>query len=449
MDYIIPQYDDGVQMAIGGFCSPSVRLMTQVSWEAAFKDAAELGLTYVYPERVITAVDSGPANAETLIMDFARDPKGAMRFLDLAAGNGLKVWFEDSSLGVPHLYRHGPVDLKVWDTAQAREYTRHPAFGAIYFMDEPRIQNLPNLKIKYAQWRQEFPGKPIMSNIVQGGGAHAYLIYKDVPDGYRKFVNDYINMLKPDCLYFAHYTIKENGTLNRTYFCDLALIGAAAKKAGIPAGAYILTTGHSDSANKYKSMPSARDLRWQIACMLAFGHKSFSHYAIDPPYGGYQDEKVYDHFYTDGKRNSLWYAVQTVNREVLKWDHVYLNFNWLGTAQVVGDGGVSELFDAVRDGIIKPDKISGVKSIKTTRDLLIGVFRDAGKNRGFMVTNASNPAKGLSADIEIQFGAGYKGVQVFKKGVPRVIGLDKGGGARIGLESGEGKFLIPLKGRIK
>ena len=424
--FTVPKYADNVEMWIGGFSSPSFRLLNEKTWDEAFQDAAELGLTHVHPER-ITA-------------DFGRNPDDAMRFLDLAYKYKLKVLMADSGLGIPHL--DGPIDMNQWDTSWAEEYTRHPAFGAIYLMDEPRYESFENLGQKAAQWRKEFPRTGLMSNLVNAGGKHAFL-----HNTYREFIDAYMEKISPDMLYFAHYPLMNDGSITATYFQELAIISSAAKRYGVPAGAYILTTGHSSSTTQFKHMPSAQDLRWQISAMLAFGHKSFSHYAIDPPYGGGYTGDGYDRFYTDGERNDLWYAVQTVNREMRKWDHVYLNFNWLGTAPVVGDAGLTAMFNIIEDGVIKSDAIDGITSIESTRDLLVGCFEDAAKNKGFMVSNASNPSRELAADAEIQFGKEYKGVQVWEKGVPRVIKLDKDGKAHINLEWGEGKFLIPLKAK--
>lgn len=40
----------------------------------------------------------------------------------------------------------------------------------------------------------------------------------------------------------------------------------------------------------------------------------------------------------DGKRTPIYYAAQTVNREVLAMDHVFLNYEWQGTYPVLAEG---------------------------------------------------------------------------------------------------------------
>lgn len=421
-NFVILEYKDDVQMMIGGFTAPFHRFMDEgEAWGKAFTECAEIGLTLLIPD--------------SFQMDFESDPTRAMELMDHAYNAGLKVLVQDRSLGVPHLGRD-VIDNDKWNTAQAAEYTRHPAFYGLHFMDEPWRDKFEPLAAKAKKWKAEFPDKKLVTTLLPSYAGETML-----GGTFRDYVNDFIDIAQPEILQFDFYPFREGA---EKYFQDHALIRQTAKDAGIPAAAFVLTSGHA----AYKRNLSAADLRWEMAVLMAFGFSSISHYAIDPPYNGY------DRFYSDdGERNELWYNVQTVNREVLKWDHVYLRFadGWKGTAALVAPGGVNNMIDGIDDGIkdgrIEPDEIDGIESISTTGDILLGVFEDANKNKGFMLTNAAKPDREINLWTEVQFSSEYKGALIYERGEPKVIELDKDGKAVISLEFGEGKFIIPLKGR--
>ena len=434
---VVPEYKDDVQMFIGGFWGPSYTL----GWgnQAAFDDSAEQGITVLIP--------IPPNNVE-----FGANPTAAREYMNMAKAAKLKVLVTDTSLGVPWNGNPGQdVFSSQWDTTQAEWYTQHEAFAGVNFMDEPRYIHFKPLAEKYGKWREEFPGKPIFTNLLgmsvsgadAGGSAQIYL--------------DTFMEMKPDMLSFTDYPLKDDGTVNLGTVKETAMARAAAKQAGISAHKYILSAGHGGppgSGVHNKHNLTVEEMRWQVSLIQAYGYSAFSHYAVDlgsvakafpPPYP-YTD----DPWFTNGQRNDLWYNVQAVNLEALAWDHVYLRFapGWKGTAPITGSHGKTNLMLAiVDDGRLKVDEISGVKSVTSTQDILFGVFEDDNKNKGFMVTNVTNPMDMISGSVTVRFETGkngYNGVQIWEKGVPRAELLDKDGCISIDLEPGEGKFLIPL-----
>ena len=422
--FAIPEYADDTQISIGGFCGPSWYVMNERSWEDAFKEAKEQGFTVLY--------------SSDFQMDFGVDPESAMEYMDLAYKYGMKVYVNDTSLGVPHL--DGDINADKWDTAAAKEYTKHPAFAGVHLIDEPSYMRFDALGAKQKKWNEEFPDKMLLINLFPGYAGPTVL-----GGSFNSYLDNFIDTVKPDILHFDHYAVYADGSLGITYFSEHAKVAAKAKEADIPSGCYLMTTGHETGRFEYKRMQPTSYLRWQMAVSMTFGFKHITHYAFDPPWGGGYEATGYDHFYTDGEKNSLWHSVTEVNNEVLKWDNVYMNFDWIGTAPVVSPGNANLMFNVMEDGRIEPNEIKGVKSIVPTGDVLCGVFEDANSNTGYMITNATNPADELDVWAEVTFDKAYKGVLVYEKGVPAVMELDDDNKAVIALESGEGKFVIPLK----
>lgn len=427
--FVIPEYEDDIELQIGGFYAPGHTFGLTAK---AFNEMVELGLTHLIPEwRQI---------------DFGTNPSAARQFLERAKDAGLKAYVYDSSLGLPWSYAgdspNGDKEIhhERWDTTQAEWYTQHEAFAGIHILDEPYRFQFDDIGIKKAKWKEEFPNAPVFCNAF-GYFPGGTITLQYGFDTWRNYVNNFIDIINPDMLPHTMYPIKGDHSVVAYYFYDVAFLRLAAKEAGIPAWIYILASGH-ENATKYPKL-SAEDMRWQIAVAMAYGYTSVQHYATDSPFG-------YDDYYISGERTDLWYNVQTANLEVKKWDNVYMRFaeGWKGTAPVSGSHGkTNPMFDLIEDGLIKPADINGVKGIMSTQDILFGVFEDAGGNKGFMATNAATPIEEADASVTVKFDKGYRGVLVYEKGVPRIIGLGPDGSAVINLESGEGKFLIPLKKR--
>lgn len=418
LTFKMPQYADDQEMLIGGFCSPAVRLSgnARTPDQAAFTDIAELGITHLFPDM--------------FQCDFGEAPEQGMIFLDRADAEGLKVFVHDTALG-GRTYADHNLKADKWDSSWAHIYTEHSAFAGVHFVDEPSGSELSIVAAKQDLWRREFNDKMFMVNLFPG-----YVGTPKLGGAFRSYINNYLTTTQPDLLSFDYYALLQDETLRATYFQEMGIIKQAAKNAGIPAHAYILSAGHEG----YKRDLTTADLRWQIAVTMAFGYETFSHYPAGAIYAGY-DEIIT----VTGERTDLWHSIQTVNNEVKSWDNVYLNFNWNGITPIAGShGNTNVMLGAIQDGLIAVSDLDGIKSISATQDLLCGSFIDLSGNSGFMLTNAANPNDDSAASVSVEFDKKYKAVLVYEKGIEKIYALD-GGKVNIALETGEGKFIIPLK----
>lgn len=189
------------------------------------------------------------------------------------------------------------------------------------------------------------------------------------------------------------------------------------------------------------------ELRFQFAVYLTFGITNFSYFQYTV--GAYSNG-----FYSALVRNDrscspfpLYYGAKQVGAELKSLEHVYMNYEWLGSMPLKGtetaiDEDDGEMYDQNMDfdGI---DSIPFVNKVQATQNTILGRFRDKnGAYNGLMVTNFTQPSDELDDTVEIEFKDAKK-VAVYTMGEEKVYVLKKNT-LKIQLEPGQGAFMIPL-----
>jgi len=412
--YAVPVYADDKCMDIGGHDAPPLHKTSQ----EGFDDFAEAGFTVLIVSK--------------WALDVANDHDKAVTFLDRAQNAGLKLLIVDSAFCLPFM----PNDPSTWaykpaDKAYIKYYKDHPAFAGLMLADEPNQEAFPALKLKLDEFKETFPGKL--------GWTNTYVNTAD--DFYNTHSKRWIEEVGVQYMSYDHYALLDNGDIRQDYFQNLEFVRTLAKKHNLPAHNFLLTTGHVVSGAMAYRTPNEAELRWQIACDLAYGYSWFTHFNCWTPDPLDKNTIIAP----DGSRTQLYYDVKTTNLEMHKWDHVYLSFEWQGTAPILGNRGLMNWMFSIIENVVEKDQIDGIKAVRATEDILVGIFKDANKNKGFMVTNATNPFEEKFNRVTLEFEKPYKGVQIYERGVPRIADLDKDGRVVIDLEPGDGAFLIPLK----
>ena len=143
----------------------------------------------------------------------------------------------------------------------------------------------------------------------------------------------------------------------------------------------------------------------------------------------------------------LYYNMKDANAEVAAWDHIYMNYQWQGTATVIGSvnpystGAIMFCTHSV-----DPTEDTGITEISSDEDLLCGIFEDENGSPAYMLTNATNPCEEKDTKVELTLDKQYKGVLVIDRGVQSVELLENNE-VTIEVESSEGVFVIPLKAK--
>ena len=133
-------------------------------------------------------------------------------------------------------------------------------------------------------------------------------------------------------------------------------------------------------------------------------------------------------------------AVQAVNKELLQFDHVFLDYDWKGTIGISKEN---------KDGLFGQLEVySTDKSVSynSTYDALIGCMFDPDKNlNGYWLVNAVDPQDNQSNQVTVKFTGKTRAI-VYNpsKDVYGEIQELSNNTYTAELGSGEGQFVIPL-----
>jgi len=187
--------------------------------------------------------------------------------------------------------------------------------------------------------------------------------------------------------------------------------------------------------------PTEAELRWQVLCSMAFGAQGYQYFCYWTP-AGPGDNVAKSACVTEfGEKTPVWYAGQKINREILNFDHVYLNYEWQGVMPVLAEGNSkNKLFNMMNHAL---DSVGRIRSVKSDQDVIVGAFKDRADNDAFMVVNFSDPGDEKSCKTEVVMKSASSAV-VYKNGV-RSVAEAKGGKLTLELEAGNGAFVVPLQ----
>ncbi len=258
------------------------------------------------------------------------------------------------------------------------------------------------------------------------------------------------------------YPLLKDGSVEDYWLYNLELSAQTAKENGFETG----ITLQSTDVEKLLSAASTRvpdqkdDIGFQVYTALAYGMKSITYYTYWEHHNqntGITSKEVYTTpmvTYPDdpnaegaeGQETDVYYAVQGVNNEINKFDHVFMEYDWQGTIPLeVNDE--DNLYDYLDTSYIN----SRIAS-KTVNggDALIGCMYDDNQEKdGFWLVNACNPEDDKTSTVTIKFNDTEK-LMVFDPqaegfdGTGEVVDYDSVNGYTASLASGTGQFVIPM-----
>ena len=230
---------------------------------------------------------------------------------------------------------------------------------------------------------------------------------------------------------------------------NLQISATQGKENGFETGITIQSTDIvKNTAKEYYRTPSAKkDIGFQVYTALAYGMKSVNYFTY---WGHYTQGENTEYFTTpmiqvdnDGNaiETAVYSAVQKINRELLQFDHVFLDYDWQSTIHV-GTSNDS-LFGDLTQG--SSDRINNYSS-ESNAAAIIGCMHDPDKNLdGFWIVNATAPEDDLSNTVTVTFNNATRALvynpaqNVYGELEDLTNGVYT---ARLG--SGEGQFIIPL-----
>ena len=183
---------------------------------------------------------------------------------------------------------------------------------------------------------------------------------------------------------------------------------------------------------------------------MAFGYDGISCFCYASPLIGFEFAASQEAMISRaGEKTDIYESVKKANGELLAFDHVLLQFEWIGT--FTNDAGhtttgkdrtTNTSFQLLSR--LSLDSVPSLKEVTTSQDTLFGYFNDEDGNDGIMAVNYNETSLNLTDEIALTFdGSKYNKAVCYIGGEKVVKTLDKGK-LDLTLGVGEGVFVIPF-----
>lgn len=470
-----PVYADDEQIEIGAYAGPRVlnyRFYNGAygayaddpeegykGWltEEAFQDYLDCGFTYVMPE--YDGMYDVDTDGKIRAAAYNFEDSDLYAYMEMAEKMNLPVVVGANILTTltnSADYRLTD-DVKAYLKEMAEKLSEYKMFKGYALRDEPNVEYHKSFKAIYNYMNELKPGLyqftsflPIhspdplrFSQNYSGDVEAAYTEYMTVyADAVGRFVYD-------------SYPLKIDPTTNTTSILDswyqnLEIVAKHAKEHNYDAGITIQSCGYGpeggeETQEHQRIIETKADAAYQVYTSLAYGMKSLTWFTYWQHWMGSESEVFYGAMVNypetaDGEpvKTNAYYAVQAVNHEIQKFDHVFMKYDWEGTMALKPEG--TEFSTPM--SYIKDYKSDRIAKATAAEEAIIGCMKDKNGYDGFMVVNATDPGLNKSNRVEISFNKADKAL-IYVKGEEQTIDL-KDGSYTFDLEAGEGVFVIPL-----
>lgn len=472
-----PTYADDTQIEIGAYAGPRVvqyRFYNGVygahpedpkdGWEGwltekDFQDYIDCGFTYAMPEYDgMYDVKSHDKVKETAYNFEESDLKA---YMDMAEKMNLPVVFAAdilnglSSTSDPRLNE----DTKAYLKEMIEKLSEYKMFKGVTLRDEPNIEYANGFKAVYSYLKSLKPDlfeftsflpihTPDPARLTTNYNGDIEAAYTDYMDAFADAVGSF---------YYDSYPLIVDPTTNQTsigdtWFQNLELVAKHAKEKGYDSGITIQSCafgpeGGENSIEHRRTIDSKADAAYQVYTSLAYGMKNLVWFTYWQHWMGSEGEVFYGAMVNYPKKageepvkTDAYYAVQAINKEIQKFDHVFLKFDWEGTmALAKKDTELSLPMSYVGDY-----KSPRIEKAESTEEAIIGCMKDADGYDGFMIVNTTDPALNKANSVTVTFKQATKAM-IYVKGEEKTVDLTDGS-YTFELEAGEGVFAIPLTG---
>ncbi len=323
-------------------------------------------------------------------------------------------------------------DQRPWN-GMTPSYINKDNFWGFCVYDEPFMEDLAALTKMKQEYSQKMGDRMFYVNMNPS--------YANLGVTYEKYLEAYIDECGLEMLSFDNYSLMKDEETGETYIreeylYDFDVCSYYAREAGIPLWYTMLTSGHLWYTN-----PTANDLVWQMNLAMTYGSKYLLHYI----YSSHEPTYLYPMVDMEGKPTETYYKVSEANAVIRAWDHIYMNYEWLGTSTVEGTKEQTGLFDCVKYSV-DIDETYALTNASSDYDVLVGHFEDEDGRKGYMVTNTTSPYDNQTAAVTLTMSSKYQGALVVQNGEEKVVTLTDGK-LSIELPATDAAFIIPLKAK--
>ncbi|MBQ9734422.1 MAG: hypothetical protein IJV95_01055 [Clostridia bacterium] len=340
------------------------------------------------------------------------------------------------------------------------ELTNLEPVGGYYMGDEPNWQEVLEYD-KLVDWYNAYGGNTLWHmNLLQSYGAFLFEDAEGNMYNYEQYVDHYCeNVLEkvngPKTLGTDYYPLVSGGLSADPYIMDGILsdyfVIANKTKSMIADGHDVRTNfciqsyenPKNTGAGYVRELTSQADITFQTNLAIAFGAKSLQYYT----YRAYGSEPgIVDGSSHEPGKMYPW--VQNANTYAHFLADAIFNFSWQGAKVYAGaqGGNTTDIhnktaFENVKKYVM--NKLSLISSVNARLDTVVSEFKDANGNLGYMFVNYSEPSKGLTGDVIMNFSKKINKALIYQNGEKRVVDVTNNK-LRITLEAGGGAFVYPV-----
>jgi hypothetical protein len=299
----------------------------------------------------------------------------------------------------------GELKSRIDSTLQA-----HPGCEAALVWDEPNRSEMP-AAAEVVEWlKQAHPNLLVYSNAYPGsvgslakhyGGKWlASGVYDEppVPYSYDDYLNDLVQIVKPDVLMMDQYPFVQppegdpDVYYQNRYFMNMSAVRKAGLQAGLPYWAFI--QAYETEGGGGRRFPSESDIRMQVYSCLAYGVTGIGYFTYDATFKRGMLE-------ADGSTNRLYGDITALNAEVTNLGRVLRFLSSTDVRYVRGmhndNGAMVNNPVPVGLGIFHPNsrvaalvhEIS-IHEQSARHNAMIGFFKDDEQNDYFMLVNLTH-----------------------------------------------------------
>ena len=339
------------------------------------------------------------------------------------------------------------IDLRSWDGETVPSYVNHPALIGFILYDEPCATDFDNLAALKAKFDAVMPEDLLFFVNLYGSSAAGTALMGTVDwalgrrDYDEYYVQRFLDKVGVEVLSWDSYALLEGSGIRTGYFYNFDVMASK----DMPTWYTMLSAGHNTTATYY-TVPTAEELRWQMAVAMTYGISNIDHYT----YVSHEDDYSCMVEYDTWEPTDLYYDIKDVDNEYLAWDNIYMAYDWVGVG-TYDAGNTNEMFSNLKNAL--DWKNYGVSGIQASEDLLVGVFDYNGEN-AYMITNAGTPGSAtvgdgkeyITNDTTVTLtldAADYKCAAIIDNGEISYVAVNNNT-VTLTVEAYEGVFVIPV-----
>ena len=434
----LPNYDEyeaEYETVISGWLIPSSLNETNVKW------IKEAGVSALFA-----------CGAGDVVLSFPTYDKKAKAALDLLGSNGVKVYVNTGS-------RDGSSYQKISSFKQ-----NSAVLGMA--LDEPSKAEITSMAQQVEWWNQNADGRNFYCNLYP---SFAQVVQSEFNGDYASYLRYYCDNVLNNLTtgekwlsadrYPLTYDNDGNKCLDNAWLSDVQILANVAKQyKNVKTNFFIQTMPYgikedgSPNGAIYGSrdrVPTYEDIRMQEYALAAFGYDGISLFCYATPLVGFEFAESQEAMISrSGEKTGIYESVKKANSEILAFDHVLQQFDWIGTftndaGQTNDDKPRTQNSSFRLLNRISVKSVLSLNSVTTSRDTLFGYFNDVDGNDGIMVVNYNETSLNLTDEVTLNFDSSkYNKAICYVGGKKQVVNLS-GGKLNLELGVGEGVFVIP------